>query len=138
MLRFLAFLVLVVSGLSYGKGPVWVTDFEKGIKMAKAQGKGVLVYFYGESCPYCSQMENFVLGDPEVESFVRERFVIVSLSLRESRDLAKRLGAVGVPYFVFYDPQGGNVILRVFGSRDRDDFLNLLIMACEKSHLRRC
>ena len=138
MLRFLTLLILGASILSYSQTPVWVTDFKKGVEIARSQGKEVLIYFYGEHCPYCIQMEEFVLGDPEVDGFISERFVVVSLDVSESAKLNRRFGVLGVPYFVVYDPKGDRIILRIFGSRERDDFLSLLMKACKKSSLRRC
>ncbi len=116
----------------------WVTDFRKGVELAKAQKKEVLIYFYGEHCPYCLQMEEFVLGDPEVDSYIRERFVVVSINVTESQELDRKFGVLGTPYFVVYDPRSDKILYRIFGSRERDDFLNLLFKACKKSNLRRC
>ncbi len=131
-------LIVGASIFSYAQHTGWVTDFRKGVEIAKAQNKEVLIYFYGEHCPYCIQMEEFVLGDPEVDRFIRERFVVVSIDASKSEELNRRFGVFGTPYFVVYDPESDRIILKIFGSRERDDFLNLLIRACKKSSLRRC
>ena len=138
MLKLALLLIIGISTFSHAQNPGWVTDFGKGVQLARSQGKDVLIYFYGERCPYCLQMEEFVLGDPEVESFIRERFVVVSIDAGEERELDKKFGVLGTPYFVVYDPLRDKIILRIFGSRERDDFLSLLIKACKKSSLRRC
>ncbi len=138
MLRLLTLLIIGISIFSYAQNLGWVTDFKKGVEIAKAQGKDVLIYFYGEHCPYCLQMEEFVLGDPEVDSFIRERFVVVSIDAGEEKELDRKFGVFGTPYFVVYDPARDKIILKIFGSREREDFLSLLIKACKKSSLRRC
>ncbi len=138
MLGLLSLLIIGISAFLYAQDGNWLTDFRKGVELAKAQGKEVLIYFYGEHCPYCWQMEEFVLGDPEVDRYIEERFVVVSLSADEAKDLDRRFNVFGTPYFVIYDPESDRIILRIFGSRERDDFLNLLIKACKKSSLRRC
>jgi thioredoxin-related protein len=138
MFRLLLVLIIGISAFSYSQNNGWVTDFRRGIELARSQGKEVLIYFYGEHCPYCIHMEEFVLGDPEVDSYIRERFVVVSLNSEEVPELSRRFNVFGTPYFVVYDPEGDRIVLRIFGSREREDFLNLLIRACKKSNLRRC
>lgn len=136
MLRLVLTLSLVLSVFA-GAGE-WVTDFQRGVELAKREGKDVLIYFYGEHCPYCRQMEEFVLGDPEVDRFISERFVVVSLDAGKERELDRRFNVFGTPSFVIYDPESDRIVFRLFGSRERDDFLNLLMKVCKKSSLRRC
>jgi thioredoxin-related protein len=131
-------LLLAVMGVFVAFGETWVTDLSRGIELANSQGKKVLIYFHTDTCPYCLQMEEFVLGDPEVEGYMRERFVVVSLSLNDNRELARRFGVFGVPHFVVYDPSSERVLMSIYGSRDRDDFLRLLVKVCKKSNLGRC
>ncbi|MDQ7082383.1 MAG: thioredoxin family protein [Aquificota bacterium] len=100
---FTALSVAVIGSLTAFSG-VWVTDLDKGMEIARSDHKKVLIYFHTDTCPYCLQMEEFVLGDPEVDRYIGERFVVVSLSLKENRDVARRFGAVGVPYFVSTTP----------------------------------
>ncbi len=138
MFRFLVALIVGISIFSYAQIGGWVTDFKEGVRLAKSQNKKVFIYFYGEHCPYCLQMQEFVLGDPDVDRFIRERFVVVSLDAARERDLGKRFGVIGTPYFVIYDPESDRIVMKIFGSRERDDFLSLLIRACKKSSLRRC
>lgn len=136
MLRLMLTLSLILSVFA-GAGE-WVTDFNKGVELAKKKGKNMLIYFYGEHCPYCWQMEEFVLGDPEVDRFISERFVVVSLDADRERGLDRKFNVFGTPYFVIYDPKNDRIVFRLFGSRERDDFLSLLMKACDKSSLRRC
>jgi len=136
MLRLLVALSLILS--AFCKAGEWVTDFQRGVELAKKEGKDMLIYFYGEHCPYCWQMEEFVLGDPEVDRFISERFVVVSLDAGKEKELDKKFNVFGTPYFVIYDPKSDRIVFRLFGSRERDDFLSLLMKACNKSSLRRC
>ncbi|WP_457601045.1 thioredoxin family protein [Hydrogenivirga sp.] len=138
MLKLLTLMIIGISAFSYSQVEGWVTDFKEGIELAKSQGKEVLIYFYGEHCPYCLQMEEFVLGDPEVDSYIRERFVVVSLNINDSEELDRKFNVFGTPYFVVYDPESDRIVLRIFGSREREDFLSLLVKACKKTNLRRC
>lgn len=135
-LKCLAVIMLLLSAVSYGQGG-WFTNYNAGLEEAKKRDKDLLIYFYSDHCPFCLYMEEFVLGDPEVDSFINENYVVVSLDVGDT-DLTTKFGAYGVPYFVFYDPKSDRILMRIYGSREREDFLNLLIRACKKSSLRRC
>ena len=138
MFGLLSFLIISLSALYPLWAGEWVTDFNRGVELAKKNNKDVLIYFYGEYCPYCVQMEEFVLGDPEVDKYINERFVVVSVNINDAKELDHRFNAYGTPYFVVYDPKSDRIVLSIFGSREREDFLGLLIKACKKSNLRRC
>jgi thioredoxin-related protein len=141
MLRYITALIIVFTGFVAGGEGHWFTDYKRGIDTARQEKKSMIIYFYSDHCPYCYQMEEFVLGDPEVDKVIRENYVFVSISVDEiPHDVDKKFNPIGTPLFVFYDPSSDRVLLEVFGSRERDDFLNLLIRVCQKSktNLRRC
>jgi len=141
MLRYITALILFISALLIGGETYWFTDFDRGIQEAKKLKRNVIVYFYSDYCPYCRQMEEFVFGDPEVDSYIREKYVFISLPVDLSHpEVDRRFNPIGTPYFVFYDPDREKILLEVFGSREKEDFLNLLIRVCNssKTNLRRC
>ncbi len=141
MLRYITALIIVFSGIAVSEEAYWFTNFKEGVSAAKNSGKDVIIYFYSDHCPYCWQMEEFVLGDPQVDKLIRENYVFISLSVDEvSYEVDRKFNPIGTPYFVFYNPESDKVIFEVFGSREKDDFLNLLIKACKKSKtfVRRC
>lgn len=136
-----ALLPLLISALALASEGNWFTDFDRGMSKARAEGKDMIIYFYSDHCPYCWQMEEFVLGDPEIDRYINERYVFVSISVEDvPLEVDKKFNPIGTPYFVFYDPAQEKVLFEVFGSREREDFLNLLIQACKRSkiNLRRC
>ncbi len=136
MLRAVLVAVLFVSVFVFAGN--WFTDFEKALDSAKKSGKKLFIYFYSDHCPYCLQMEEFVLGDPEVDSFINDNFVVLSVDVDKNRSLNRRFGVIGTPFFVIYDPRKDRVITRIFGSREKEVFLSLLTGVCKKSNLRRC
>ena len=141
MLRHITAFIILFSSVLISGEPYWFTDYSKGIAKAKDLDKNVIIYFYSDHCPYCWQMEEFVLGDPEVDKYIKERYVFISVSIEQvPPELDRRFNPIGTPYFVFYDPQREKVLLEVFGSREKEDFMNLLIRACNssKTNLRRC
>jgi thiol:disulfide interchange protein DsbD len=64
-------------------------DLEEGMAAAKALNKPVMLDFTGHSCPNCRKMEAAVWDDPEVLRRLKEDFVLVSLYVDESTELAE-------------------------------------------------
>lgn len=95
-----------------------------------------MVYFHSEHCPYCQQMNTFVLSDPGVSRLLEARFVVASVSVDtpEGQELARRYRVPGTPTFVFLVPNAGawEEVGRLFGSRPRAEFLKELRQVCAK------
>ncbi len=138
MHRVLVLCLTFILSLAFGQA-VWLSDFERAVQLAKEQDKKLLVYFSSDHCPYCWQMENYVLVDPEVEKYISDKFIIVSIEVEDmSEELEEKFNVFGTPYIVFYDPKRDKVISELFGSREADDFIAILKKICKKSNLRRC
>jgi len=54
-------------------------DYEEGLKVAKEQGKPVLLDFTGYSCPNCRVVEQVIWSDPKIDMLIRNEFILVSL-----------------------------------------------------------
>ena len=55
--------------------------YPEALALAQAHGRMVMVYFHSEHCPYCQQMNTFVLSDPGVSRLLEARFVVASVSV---------------------------------------------------------
>ncbi|TBH17236.1 thioredoxin fold domain-containing protein [Thermus thermamylovorans] len=128
-------LVLLSTALAGANFSRWY-PYVEALHLAQAHGRMVMVYFHSPHCPYCEQMNTFVLSDPAVTQLLEERYVVASVSTatREGQDLARRLRAPGVPTFVFLVPHQGTweEVGRLFGSRPRAQFLEELRRMCAK------
>jgi thiol:disulfide interchange protein len=62
-------------------------DYEEGIKLAKAEGKPLLLDFTGYACVNCRRMEENVWSDPEVYKIMKEKYIIVSLYVDDKKKL---------------------------------------------------
>jgi len=54
-------------------------DFDKGLAVAKAEGKPLFVDFTGHGCQNCRKMEDFVWKEEKILSKLRDDYVVVSL-----------------------------------------------------------
>ncbi|WP_117237427.1 thioredoxin fold domain-containing protein [Thermus sediminis] len=110
--------------------------FSEAQALAQAHGRLLLVYFHSPACPYCDQMNTFVLSDPQVDALLRGRYVVASVStaIPEGQNLARRFRVLGVPSFVFLVHRRGTweEVGRFFGSRPRAQFLEELRRMCAK------
>lgn len=56
-----------------------VNDYEKGLELAKAQNKPLLIDFTGWACVNCRKMEENVWPVPEIKEIIEKDYVLVSL-----------------------------------------------------------
>jgi cytochrome c biogenesis protein CcdA/thioredoxin-related protein len=62
-------------------------DYEGALQLAKEKGKPVLIDFTGWACVNCRRMEEKAWPDKEVDSLMRNEFIVVSLYVDEKRKL---------------------------------------------------
>jgi thiol:disulfide interchange protein len=78
----------------HGKGlePNVINDYEKALQMAKEQNKPLLIDFTGWACVNCRKMEENVWTQPEVYTYIKDNFILVSLYVddREKLPLEQR------------------------------------------------
>jgi len=74
--------VLIVKGIK----PIQ-NDYEKALARAKAEVKPLLIDFTGWACQNCRRMEENVWIDKEVDSLMRNEFVVVSLYVDQKTKL---------------------------------------------------
>lgn len=109
-------------------------DLEEDIKDAAQANKRLVVYFWQEGCPYCSQLweENF--SQKDIEDTFRKNFEIVAINLWGDREVvsikgndytekafAEALNIKYTPTLLFFDEKQ-KVILQLNGYIPPDDF----------------
>ena len=84
-----------VAGASYGrkyglKMPLGLNGYftlEKGLAVAKAQGKPVFVNITGHGCVNCREMEQRVWSDPRVMDILKNDYILVALYVDDKTKL---------------------------------------------------
>ena len=64
-------------------------DYDKGITVAKAANKPILLDFTGWACVNCRKVEENVWSDPEIYRLINEELVLISLYVDDREPLAK-------------------------------------------------
>jgi len=134
----LGLLVLGVGLLAIAQPEVDFARFypyEEARALAQTHDRVLLLYFRSLHCPYCEQMETFVLGDPEVVS-VLSRCFVVGMVTRESAEGPAHFRAhrvAGTPAFVWLMPTEESFLElgRAYGSMPKAVFLERLSWFCE-------
>lgn len=98
----------------------WIADYDEAVKIAKAEGKDLLVDFTGSDwCGWCIKLHDEVFSFEEFETYATEHFVLVALDFpkaQEIKDLVpnpernKELGEIfgvsGYPTILLVTPDG--------------------------------
>jgi thiol:disulfide interchange protein len=103
---------------------VWVTDFSKGMELAKAENKPVMVDFYADWCGWCKKLDREVYSDPEVVRLSGD-FVNIKVNTDVDRRTPSVYRVSGLPTVYFLDPEG-KVISQIVGYRNKDVFAKVM------------
>ena len=92
-------------------------DIGEDLAEAGAEGKKLIVFIEQAGCPYCRELHEVNLRNPEIVAYLNEHFVSLQLDLRgsreatdfdgetmEERDLARKWGTIYTPTLIFFSP----------------------------------
>lgn len=88
------------------------TDIQQAIKIANKDGKHVFLQIGGNWCPWCIKFHNFVEGNSEISTFLKENYEVVKVNYdrnNKQKDLMTDLQfpqRFGFPVFVILDSEG--------------------------------
>ncbi|MEA1967505.1 MAG: thioredoxin family protein [Thermodesulfobacteriota bacterium] len=89
-------MILTVPAASYSEGINW-QPYEKGIAMAEAQGKKILLYFHADWCTYCHKMKESTFKDTSVIKYLTDNFISISVDSDKEKKIASSYGVRGLP-----------------------------------------
>jgi tetratricopeptide (TPR) repeat protein len=121
--------VAKLADQEYGDAPIR-ESIDKAVEKAKAEGKKVLLHWYGPYCPYVMAMEERLVH-PEVRKLIADHYVYVRIdfgSHHRADTLDAEYGGVmrehGVPCFTVLDAEGTVLNMQkdipLFGAPHRD------------------
>lgn len=70
-----------------GLEPNVINDYNKALALSKEQNKPILIDFTGWACVNCRKMEENVWTEPEVSSYIKENFILLSLYVDDKAKL---------------------------------------------------
>lgn len=93
-------------------------DLQEDFEEAAAEGKGLLIFIEQAGCPYCRELHEVNLREPETVAYIQENYLALQIDLRGARevtdfdgeamaerDLIRRWGVLFTPTVLLYDPE---------------------------------
>ena len=118
-----AFLILCYS--AHAQQVEWHTDYKEASKVARENGKPMLLDFSAKWCKPCQAMEKTFWTRPDVIE-LSGQFVCVKVDFDNEKGLAGKYGVAAIPNVLTTDPWGNGLnYSRGFGSNS-DDILKRL------------
>ncbi|MEW5980041.1 MAG: thioredoxin family protein [Acidobacteriota bacterium] len=83
------------------------SGYQEALRQQKSSGKPMALYFYTDWCGYCARLERNVLSQPEVQQYLNEKTLYVSVNPEHGEDedeLFANFGGIGFPTFLILVP----------------------------------
>jgi thioredoxin-related protein len=108
-------IVVLCAATALGSGGAenirWVS-FKQGVAQSKQTGKAMVIYFYSESCPSCTEMKKTTWKDTRVIDALNTRYTPVRVDVNKEQQIAALYKVYYLPTTWFIKPDG-----EPFGSR---------------------
>lgn len=107
--------------------PEWIDSEEEGFRLARQEGKPVMMDFWADWCAACKELDRYTYSDPRVLKRL-ENFVSIKLDFsqpsEETQRLSEKYSLVGLPTVLFFDAEGRPLPeKRLVGFVDAEAFL---------------
>ncbi|MEA3354384.1 MAG: thioredoxin family protein [Campylobacterota bacterium] len=124
LLLYIVSLSLLSISLS-AQGLKHTTSYTEGLKDAISQKKPMVIFMYGNNCPWCSRMEKTTLSNKEVVEYLNKNFVFVALN-QDRGGFPKKYTPKGVPTTYIVNPENERIIYTMMGYKESQKFLSRL------------
>ncbi|HFS85292.1 MAG TPA: DUF255 domain-containing protein [Epsilonproteobacteria bacterium] len=107
-------------------------SFEEAKKIAKENGKIILIRGVLPYCKWCIKMDREVMVEAEVKQMMEQHFVTVKMDVILDT-LPLGMKSLGTPSFYFIQSNGETIIDMLQGFGNKEEFLSLLEMIRQKA-----
>lgn len=109
----LIFVGTTTAGLSAApQGKIRWVDFRQAQAQSRQTGKAMVIYFYSDNCPSCSEMEKTTWQDARIIDALNTRYTPVKVNVNKQRQIASLYKVYYLPTTWFIKPDG-----QPFGNR---------------------
>ena len=108
----------------------WITDYEEGMKKARAENKPVIIDFYADWCLPCKQIEAQIFKNHQFID-ASDRFIKIKLDCTQPSSEGaviknKKYNSPYMPYIIFYDGKGNKSDTEVRGYTSLEEMLEII------------
>lgn len=103
----------------------WAMTFEDAVMKAEKENKKILVEMVMEFCPFCEQVDKYILSRSEVQMVLNNHFIFVKLDINKD-EIPEHLTSRMTPTFYFLNTKGENILHEMKGAPSKSEFLNQL------------
>lgn len=121
----LATMITAAAPFSAVASPLQWYSFEKGMEASSQQGKKLFVFFRADWCKYCHTMEKETFQNPEVLTYLKQRFIAVRVDADQEQELSTMFRVQGLPDTWFFS-ENGEVIGHRPGYIPPETFMKIL------------
>jgi thioredoxin-related protein len=106
-------------------------DLNDDLKEASDKGKRLVIMWELKGCPYCKKIHEINLADPAIETFIKDKFEVLQLNIRGSREVtdfdgerlpekafAQKYGVRATPTFQFFPERGDGLAQKQPAARE--------------------
>lgn len=104
---------------------VWAMTFEDAVVKAGKENKKILVEMVMEFCPFCEQVDTYILSKSEVQRVINNHFIFLKIDINKD-DIPEHLTSRMTPTFYFLNVKGENILHEIRGAPSKSEFLNQL------------
>ncbi|HOP62923.1 MAG TPA: thioredoxin fold domain-containing protein [Spirochaetota bacterium] len=121
-----------------GKASVKWYGIQEGMEKAKKEGKSIIMYFYTDWCVYCKKMDVQIFSDPDVSSFMNDRYISIRINPEIDKEtilvmgknftpsqFMGQIGASGFPTTMFWDKKQKPLTV-LPGYTEKETFLSVI------------
>lgn len=96
-MRYLLFVPIFFLLLSSIEAQTWYTNFDEAKKIAKNEGKNILLVFSGSDwCAPCIKLKEEILLKPGFESYAKQALIIMNVDFPRKKSLKEAMGKTTV------------------------------------------
>jgi len=123
-------LATLLAGNAFAQKVTWAPKSDQGFDQAMEERRFILQFFVKPKCAECALLERTVFKDPDITSFIAERFIAIrsDYATPNGKNDAENYGIETFPTVLFYNSRG-ELIERatLAGSVGSDEFLQHIL-----------
>ena len=123
MKKILFFILLLSSCLFAQNNLKIINNYNEAIKLAKAQGKPVMMLVYADFCPWCTKMKERTLYKKKVSEFINKNYIFVQQKRDQDLKPNNKFYSRFIPTIYVINPNSQEELFALYGYKNQFQFM---------------